>query len=460
MSAPPPGHGGWQPWNYLGFQPCNDAASPPPPTNVAEKLSWTEHELDRLLLLSDSEAWMLSDDESELQIDATRSQLLDTKLQKMPHFDAKRARKIALANRRRMVYRTKKKKELDELIMTAEVLEKQLAELHQRNEALKNELQNCGRETQCAVGWRGVALRQQQQLMDAMYENQELRDLVQQQQVVTHQLIGDVRSAFSSVDYSKIAGLLQCHHKEIVRVNSTDTTIATELVAQIDATYSDVDQVLRDWPPPSDPPHGYVSSQDWKTHPDEGYAYYETRETWVIPFSLEVAVSAMMKAPPFMFAKECVPTEIPLRNSASDSVALKTVLTFSDSQQQRHLFDTVFVIKVYKEDDRAVFGWRYAYKERGGPLKTFHESGWGLASNENAEIIGCDQQFGATRISLCSRMRSHGLSLCGTPEKQLESFIQAVASKTQTSILEWSRAIESIVMQNTAVLQELTPKRK
>lgn len=374
--------------------------------------------------------------------------------------DAKQARQVALAARRRRVYRVKKKSELEALRETSAVLGDRLAELIARNEALKDQLVEQGGAGRFAAGWRGVALRQLRRRIEAEALNRELRGLVCQHNDVAQALACTLRSQLSAVEPKQPSaiGLAQRQTpKEVMQLQDCDIRTVAVFLQEIDATYAEAEAVLRDCHLPAETEHAYNSRQGWRRYLDSGSEYFELIETWVVPFGLQDAVPAMHKSIPIVLAKECRPAIIQVPDPSS-TTAIKFLFSCTDGHQRTVWYQSILVAKVFLEKDRAVFRWQSVTVERecvGSIGDEIVETGWGVARRAPS-ASGDHHDPAGTRVEFYSRFGMRGGPVTSPNgarrNKRLEEYVNMMFSSAEEGITEWYQVIENLVMNDLAAL--------
>lgn len=435
--------------------PATEARWPRDP----EDFSFTDQELEGFLLLVDGDSLAHSEGDSDdaraasAPGAATKRPTDQDASPGAPSDDAKRARSTALAAKRRREYQLRQKTELDELRKASAALGGKLALLVSKKEALRFELQRVDKGRN-ATSWREIALRQLQRRIEAEEANRALRLLVRQKHIAAQSLSLILQSELTAAESDKLAalGCLQRQGKEVVQLCNSDLALVASLVNEIDATYLQADAVLGDYQLPAAESRHYTSRKGWRENPHSGDGYFETIESWGIPFDVDVAVEAMIKSLPSMLSRACQPATIPTVDPAN-TMAIKFFFSGTDEEHRQRHYESIFVAKVFFEGDRAILRWRFVSKERahgGSNGVQFSESGWGIARRE-AGNYGEHPRSAGTRVTLCTRFGIYGPAASTSARSQsLKIYIEMLFSDYKDDMMEWNHAIEEVVMKNAA----------
>lgn len=291
-------------------------------------------------------------------------------------------RAMVLAARCRKRYRERKKNEVSELLAMQADLETKLKALKKRNVLRKSQFQRLGSRKADRNRWEGVAFRQLQRRMEADALNRELRVYVQHCQRSANELLQAWQSHLTSLRARYLDDPDPAESKDVTTFSGRDMHVVASLLDEIEASYTQVEDVLGRLKLEPNAMDHYKSRQTWHQDSQQDSEYLELVEQWVVPFGLQEAVQATVNVTPLLLGEDSVPAILHLPSAQASSV-VKFVDVFEDEDRNLSKYECIQVVKVYKEADRSLFRWRTVYDERspaGSTGAQYHEHGWGIAT--------------------------------------------------------------------------------
>lgn len=366
--------------------------------------------------------------------------------------DPRRSRASVPLSERRRAYRARKKAELSSLRRAAKMLAGDLDKLQARKAAAS--ATSSALNGRLVAGWRGVARRQKQRRMQVEALNRELRTLVRSRHVMALHLT-DALHAVGAASPSPACCRLQ---KPMMAFDEDDMRLVKVLRLELGSMHDLTDSVLASCEMPTVAPgmeFGFHCARRW----DEaaGCEFVEVAEAHAVPFDFPDTVTALYKALPVLFGKECEPAILQLSESP-DTLAVKFYFSGVKDEAQQATpmhYECLTVTTGVDEATRCVIGWRSMVRVRGSPEISFVESSWGTAQALHDASIG--EPVG-TKFEFCTHVRSTNPS-SDVASALLGKYLAQVAKVAPSDAAELTQAIENVLVDEMAALSvSATPK--
>lgn len=361
---------------------------------------------------------------------------------------SKEERSRVLATRRRASYRRKKKSELHELRAIVTALTTQKNEMAARYKTVASQLQRPTSTSALVPGWRGIALRQLHNRLEAESLNRELRVQVRTHQLLTQHLESAWRLREMSIGQSEAGPLLLSKNKPKEQLYDDDRRKFAMLMSEVDNMYQQTDAIFEgcDLSFHRESPSSEWYSNKWSWHASGSYV--ECVEVMELPFELRDAVRSLMKSLPKIFEEDCVPAVYTVPDP--NTFAIKFQFDYrTPAQRGFHLplYQCWSIFKLYYEKDRVVNIYRRLTTEQDTKLD-YIEDRWSVArpKDPSGTLVG-------TTVHSYIRIKPTGAATtpAGAVRAQREGgYLDMTARYLEDDALEIAEAIENVLLDDRA----------
>ncbi|RLN56858.1 hypothetical protein BBJ28_00008752 [Nothophytophthora sp. Chile5] len=298
--------------------------------------------------------------------------------------------------------RKRQKDELDCLRVQARGLEKQLAQLKERDadggDFGRTSPSDSSGANQTGSTWRRVARRQLEGKKRAQRENEKLRNMVEGQLTLVQNLERILRKRSALEE----AGLAD-ERKRVRVVNESETAIFAKLMGKLDALYEETDAVLSE----NGYAHRKIEGDHVQVKPDGTTGMFmEFVSSKILPFGLQTTATEMWRC----LARR----QFKLRDGhysvadcTDDTMSAKMSFTIN-YKQYRVLKDAYFVVKRFVEEHRSVLVWACQTTTEGtlsaAQSMRLSDSGWTVVESFPGDTDEDDQA--STIIQSCMRVKT------------------------------------------------------